>query len=404
MLAGGFGGQSSAATAGACRIHMTSAMETDRRYGQVLDTAFTDGSVVVGSSYLQGKSAVVHLRRILPSCQVVARFGVVIRSQFTDWGIDTVAATPDGRILLAGNSGRSAVVGRLSANGGLDRTFGDDGWTRIRPYKHRQFGNYYGFSATSLAVGSDGRIAVAGVDGGAHCCIRSFVTELTPDGVPIKGFGHDGSRVVPDYAGSYAASVFPNSDRSIYVFGQYEQSGCGAPNIVRFLPDGLLDRRFDSAIARTIKRLTRRHFRFTPTLVPDPRGGFTLVGGLDRTCVLSRYQPSGGVSVRVGADGAIIGELTHFVSPRYAFDSPAALRLPGRIVVAGPGVTSALVQVLGPDGSRDPSVGDHGLLRVAFPPSLHPHHVSGDLLTAAGGAWLVTGFPHEIDLTPVGVR
>ncbi len=221
----------------------------------------------------------------------------------------------------------------------------------------------------------------------------------------LARFGNDGSRVVP-IIGSYSAGVFPNPDGSVYVFGQYEGSGCGDPEIVRVSPDGSIDRPFDTVMKRTVKRLTPREMRLTPTLVPDGAGGFTLVGGLDRTCVLPNpRQPSSGVSARIAASGQVVGELTHFVSPHLAFDSPAALRLPsGRILAAAFGVSSALVQVFGPDGWRDPSLGDHGLLRIAPPRGIRERFPSVDLLPAAGGsAWLVMGFSHEIDLTPVGV-
>jgi len=406
-LAVGFGGSAaSALPQGTCRIYMPGAMETRHRYSQVLDAALPDGSVVVGSSYVQRHSAIVHLRRVLPDCQIAASFRVIVRSSFT-WGIDAIAATPDGRILLAGNSRRSAVVGRFFANGGLDRSFGNDGWARILGYRHPYFGNFFGFDAKSLAFGPDGTIVVGGTDGGAHCCSREFVSELTPNGALIRSFGRDGSRAILGIAGSYITDVSVNPDRSIYVFGEYEQSGCGAPTIVRLFTDGSFDSRFDTAMARTIKHVARPKLRFSPSLVPDGADGFTLVGGLDRTCVLPNgTNPSEGVSVRVASSGQMVGAPTYFYSREYAFDTPAALRLPsGRIVAAGFGGANTLVQVLGPDGSRDPNIGDHGLLRFGPPPGAHDRYPSTGLLRRAGGsAWLVSGLRHEIDLTPLPVR
>lgn len=402
-VAVGFGASTSAVPLGPCRIHMTGAMGSLSRQSQVFDTAMPDGSIVVGSSYTQGKSVIVHLRRVLLDCRSFAVLGTVITGK--SGPIDAIAATPDGRILVGGNIGHAALVGRFSLGGGLDRSFGTDGWTRIQPNEKRRYGIPQFFGVTSIAVGPSGTIVIGGTDGAAHCCVRSFVSELTPDGALLPTFGHSGSRVIPAYAGSYTANVAPNPDRSVYVLDQYQGSGCGGPTVTRFFSDGSLDSRFNKAVARTIKRISGRHMLFAPSLVPDGSGGFTLAGGFDRTCGIFRHWLISGASVRVGSSGQAVGGVMHFRSPHDAFFSPAAVGLPsGRIVVAGSGPTDAFVQVLGPDGSRDPNVGDHGLLRFGTPPRVHVRYPSVDLLAAGGGAWLVTAFPREIDLTPIPVR
>ena len=382
---------------------MTGTASNPYRYSQVLDTALPDGSFVVGSSYDQGKSLIVHLRRVLPDCRIAAFLGAILPGKY---GINVIAGTPDGRVLLGGDAGHSALVGRFFADGGLDRSFGTDGWTRLKPHEKPVYRMPQFFNVTSITFAPSGRIVVGGTDGGAHCCVRSFVSELTPDGSPIATFGRNSSMVVPHYAGSYTADVSPNPDGSVYVLDQYQGSGCGGPSIVRMFTDGSLDRHFDKTIGRTIKGISGRHMLFSPSLVPDGQGGFTLVGDFDRTCRIFRHWRTSGVAVRIGPSGRVASGLTHFPSPRFSFYRPAAIRLPsGRILAAGAGVTSTLVQVFGPDGSRDPSVGDHGLLRIGLPSGVRGHGVSGDLLRAAdGSAWLVRGFPHEIDLTPLPVR
>ena len=390
---------------------------------QTLDTALPDGSFLVGSSNSDtfGEPARLHVHRVRADCRIVGTWGVTIRGR--DAEIGAIAATPDGRVLVGGSARRRALVGRFFANGGLDRSFGDGGWARLLPEAYLAG---YPFAVSSFAFEPSGAIVVGGSEGVAACCVQMFVAELTAGGLPIASFGRGGSKVIPQrYEGSWAVDVFPNSDGSVCVFDQFDSSfqppGCGTPNIVRVLDDGTLDYRFDRAMVRTVRRVIwppsarqpgvtlpyprSPRLRFAPTLVSDRGGGFTLVGGLNRTCGVNRTWSSG-VSVRIKPSGRAIRHLTRFRSPDYAFDSPAAIRLSsGRIVAAGCGASSALVQVFGPDGTRDPSVGDHGLLRVGLPRAVDDRSHSVDLLSSAGGTtWLVIGLPHEIDLTPIPVR
>lgn len=391
---------------------MTGAVDSVRRYARLLDTALPDGSFVVGTSYLQGHSVIVRLRHLTSDCQTAATSGVNLRAGYG--GIDTIAATGDGKILLGGGIGHHALVGRFFANGGLDTSFGTNGWVRLVPRERpiRGMGRP-SFAVTSIAVAPSGMIVLGGNDGGAHCCSREFVGELTADGAPVTGFGHGGSRIIPGIAGSYTTDVSVNPDQSVNALGEYEQSGCGGPYIVRIRPDGLLDGGFDKAIARTIRTITRPDSRFTPSLVPDGSGGFTLVGGFDRTCVVpARHLPSRGVSLRIDASGSLVGDLTHFPSPLYAFDTPAALRLPSGGVVAAAvqysrsyRAKALLVQAFAPDGSRDSGVGNDGQLHFPIPAGQGANFPTADLLLDANGSsWLVAGFPHEIELIPVSLN
>jgi hypothetical protein len=401
-VATAFGGSRAAQATSPCRIFHTG---TGIDYGggtQGLDTELPDGSFVVGSYEKKGKAYVLRLHHVLSDCSIASTFGVHSR-----WvGIGVVAATTDGGMLIGGSVDGRAVVGRLLADGSLDRSFGTDGWTQQTPGPRRCGGGKLRYGVTPIAVGSSGTIVLA-ESGEFFHCVLTFVTELTPDGAPIRTFGHHGSVSIPS-AGSYSTSeVFANADGSVYEFGQWSIFGsCGGPIIVRIRPHGRFDSGFDKTVARTIAHIAPRPKKcFVPTVVPDGSGGLTLVGGLDRTFTRSPF--SRGASVHIGGDGRATSAITHFPSHGFAFDGPATIRLPsGRIVIAGvlysqqERPSAVLVQVFGPDGSRDPTIGDHGMLRYPIPQKTGTHWMSVDLLPAPdGGAWLLTGLRGEYDLT-----
>lgn len=396
----GFGGSASTPTTGGCRIH------TRGNYPRPLDAALPDGSFVVGSEYGKGKAEIVHLQRVLADCQIAATFGAVIHNHAA---IALITATSDGRILLGAETGHAALVGRLLVGGGMDRSFGSNGWTRLVPPRSR-CGGRLDYAVSSIDIGPTGTIVV-GWSGEFFHCELGFVSELTQDGSPIQTFGRHGSAFGP---GGFNTRVYANADGSIYALGEVSPPFpcAGFPYVARMLSDGSLDPGFDKSAERTINRITGsgRAFRpFWPTVVPDGAGGFTLVGGLDAGCPQRDINPA--VTARVGPSGHMVGTPAHFRVPGYSFDAPTAIRLPsGRIVAAGEQyagydrLKTVLVQVLGPDGSRDSGVGAHGLLRFAIPRDVNTNYADVDFLSGAGGsAWLVTDLPHEIDLTALPV-
>lgn len=382
--------------------------------GGTLAAELPDGSLVVGAASHRGPKLVIRLRRVAQDCQVVRTFGTdgtaTVSVASNDVGeIDALRATRDGRLVLAGGDGQAELVGRLREDGRLDHSFGDDGWARVKPRERPERGMPPPApTATAIAFGRTGSIFLGGNDESAHCCVQDFVSELTAAGAPVRTFGDGGSIVLPPPAiGSYTTDVSVKGDGSVYVLTQYEQSGCGAPSIFRVLPNGSLDKRFDAATAQAVKRVQGRRLRFTPTLVPPAgAGGFVLVGGLDKTCV-PPFPPeqggSGGVAAELRRWGGLEHE-TRFRVPDYSFDTPAAIQLrSGRIVAAGLLYTGqgklkrALVRSFAPDGSSRLSA----VVRLSGLPRID--YVRLALVpSAAGGVWLVVGFPKEIELVPVG--
>lgn len=403
LVAAGAGGTAHAGqrSAGACGFRISH--ENVGPAGLMLTAELPDGALVVGASSLHGDTITVSLSRVNPQCRSYRL--APIRLRVRKFGtIDSLVATPQADLLLGGSDGREAIVGRFLATGRPDRSFGRGGWIRLRPHEKPVKGMPPPvFEATSIAVVRSGAIFVGGNDGGPHCCTRDFVSKLSPSGRLIR------TVFVPSAGGSYTTDVYAAGADSVYVLGEYEQSGCGGPSIVRIGPDGSFDRHFGVTIRRTLATIApaKSHLRFTPTLVPQGRGGaFLLVGGLDRTCVANggAKLASSGIAVPFNASGQMSRKPTRFASPNYAFDSPTAISLPsGKAYAAGLDYTakgkvaSVLVQGFKPGG---------------FLADRHVFHTPGRtraasaytaLLPGSGDrAWLVVGANKQIVGSPVG--
>jgi hypothetical protein len=383
-------------------------------YGGGLFAELPDGSLIVGASHTHHSKLEIVLRRVSPDCRVVRSFGksgteTITVDHAQSGTIDAIRATQDGQLILAGSDGRNELVGRLEADGRLDRSFGGQGWSRFKPYVK----NYGGMPtplprvATSISFGPSGSIFLGGNDDTAHCCTQDFVSKLAPDGGLVQDYGTaDGSIVVPKLSGSYITEVDANADGSAYVFVEYEQSGCGYPVVLRLRFDGSLDRHFDAAMARTLKRVAPQRWDFTPTLVPGRAGAFALVGGFDRTCgPLSSNSPSLGLAVGITPSGRLDSSFgrsgeTRFPASLFALDNPPAIRLPsGRIVAAGgssSGRTKGLiVRFFSATGAaeRPRTIPRSRLARHSGIVGLAP--------APNGGAWVVFGSTKEIELIPV---
>jgi beta-propeller uncharacterized protein DUF5122 len=390
-----------------------------RAFGRGLAAELPDGSLVLGAGHRDGPTLDVVLRHVGQDCHVLRTTTVSVAGVTDGYfggAIDAMVAAPDGQLLLAGTDGRRELVGRVLANGHSDRTFGHGGWSRFeaREKVSAAVRSWLEFSATSIAVAPSGSIFVGGNDGGAHCCVQDSVAELTPDGALAHGFGHGGSILIRDFGGSYTTNVAANADGSLYALGEYEQSGCGDPGLVRIEPGGSLDPRFDAAMARTLKRVAPPRFRFTPTLVPRRSGALALVGGFDQTCgpPLRRHTSAGGVAVGVLSSGRIDRTFGSAGVTRFpvagngwdgGFDSPLAIRLPsGRILATG----YAYNRTNRPRGivvrSFSPAGAPAGIRTIPRSKLPRRWYVDGLVPASDGGALLVVASATEIELIPVG--
>ena len=195
--------------------------------------------------------------RETPDSFVLARFNPfgVLDTSFGGYGIvhtqigyeshaNSVVLQPDGRIVVAGDSTISPfqtpymmmALARYQFDGTLDGTFGTNG-TSVGPPSP------WGFSAgaSSLALQPDGKLVAAG-----KIASQVAVARFRPDGSLDTTFGTGGVTVPPPNS----ASLSEGDDVALQPDGKIVVAGvdycCGRFAVLRYQPDGTLDRRFGS--------------------------------------------------------------------------------------------------------------------------------------------------------------
>ncbi|MEO8010556.1 MAG: hypothetical protein ABI650_02810, partial [Dokdonella sp.] len=140
--------------------------------------------------------------------------------------------TDEGRIVIVGSIFNDDVIefiaARVLQNGGLDATFGDEGWTRI--------GTDERIRATSMTLDDLGRIVIAGRTLGSGADDRPAVARLGTNGVPDAGFGDGGLARVDGLTGEWGADAVVSG--------------------IRTIPGSFLQRRLFVAISRNSPRAT----------------------------------------------------------------------------------------------------------------------------------------------------
>jgi uncharacterized delta-60 repeat protein len=176
------------------------------------------------------------LGRYLPDGRLDGRFGGDGRVTYSFVRYDTSPALvvqSDGKVVVAGDN-----VARFDNAGRLDLGFGDGGKTST------------GFVARDLATAGGRLVAVGAVDrGGAFSDLA--VSRITRDGRPDRSFGRDGiasaGLLTPNFARAFASSVAVGRDGTIVVAGGLDTLAGRHLAMARYRADGSLDRRFGDA-------------------------------------------------------------------------------------------------------------------------------------------------------------
>jgi uncharacterized delta-60 repeat protein len=150
--------------------------------------------------------------------------------------VTSVIALPGGAILLAGADGNSAAVVRLDPRGRLDRSFGSGGVARLpSPYREA-------CTARALARGAGGRILIAGECGGTGHRRTMFVARLQPDGKPEPSFARRNR--LARLPGRSRATAIASQHGKILVGAVLMQGKRRSELLVRLGHDGRRDRTF----------------------------------------------------------------------------------------------------------------------------------------------------------------
>jgi uncharacterized delta-60 repeat protein len=229
----------------------------------------------------------------------------------------SVAIQPDGKLLVAGQTGGDFAVVRYNADGSLDTGFGSSGVVRT------DFGGGTDLARTVL-VQPDGKIVVAGRTQ-LGSTVQFALARYNADGSLDPTFG-TGGLVTTNLNGAAFAAVMEGDD--LVVVGTAGQAVVDFA-VVRYLPDGSLDPGFGSGGIVTTDFGTASDEAFAVAL--DGEGRIVVAGHAGFSFALARYNEHGTLTRNFGTDGRVVTDIT----PGDDEARGVVIQPDGRIVAAG---------------------------------------------------------------------
>ena len=229
-----------------------------------------------------------------------------------------VAAQPDGKIVVLGTTGMSAVLARYTSTGALDTTFDGDGFvvfTSLHP--------------SALALQPDGKIVVAGT---AHADFA--LARFKDDGAPDDSFDGDGlaSADFVNDSNDIGRGVALQPDGKIIVVGSSDANHqLGTVTVARFEDGGTLDSSFSGDGFRGWCCVPS----YAAAVEMQTNGKFVVVGSIGvfshtPRFFVARLKPDGTRDSSFSSDGQL---QTRFGAEAKGLD--VAVQADGRVVVAG---------------------------------------------------------------------
>lgn len=257
--------------------------------------------------------------------------------------------------VAAGSCGSTPALVRFTPAGIPDGSFGDGGRVRIEALRGASGGSG---GVLALLVRTNGEIVAVG--GAGPSSSVAFIAELDLRGALQPGFGQGGlvteMRTRPsEQLGDPAVEIGPG--RRIYgAVSNSAGAGYAGPSVIRYLPDGRLDRSFGEEPGYVRSAAGED----ATALAVDRAGGSVLLTNPNQ---VYRFTPDGRIDSRFAAGERVLLR----AAPAHFRD--VAIQPDGRILVAG---TSSwlgdrgrmLIARLLPSGRLDPSFGHHGYAPV----------------------------------------
>jgi uncharacterized delta-60 repeat protein len=335
--------------------------------------AYPGGRLLLLDQYREGREQVVRLRRDGSVDRSFANTEVPFEF------VTDMAVQPDGDIVLVGGRGARGpefessemVVARLLPNGSLDRSFGQGGMKVVSFGKLRE-------RASSVAIGSDGRIVIGGFSGLTTTrpeVIGAVVARLLPGGAYDRSFSGNGRVWLKGGPESELGGV---SDVAALPSGKVvaDASGDFVDTVLRLRADGVPDRKFGHGGQIAVgppgtERSEDRYFEPIGQLGIRPRGGLKMVGttylrnkrdGATSSITAIAYRSDGSLDRSFGK-GGVLNTGTHNVASAFAMLPDGAL-----LVSGGNNVERGTFPAFGFDakGKPDSRFGDGGRANVSF--------------------------------------
>jgi uncharacterized delta-60 repeat protein len=271
------------------------------------------------------------------------------RSSFVSEGPSSLSVQRKGGVVVAGSFAGDFAVRRLTKRGQVDRSFGNNGMTRINFQMPIN-------DALSLARTGQGKFIVGGVTCAASCDVA--LTRLDRDGSVDRSFGRNG-KVVTSVADCFDGlqSMALDSHKRIVVGGTCSNH---TVNLIRFKPDGGIDRSFGTH-GRVHTRQVNIADITAPALAIDSHDRIDVGGGAKSKTHVLRYNPNGKLDRSFGNHGISTARYPGLRSS--AIPSSAAIDHRGRIVLAG-GYGPFGFTRLKPGGRLDRSFGRKGRVTI----------------------------------------
>jgi uncharacterized delta-60 repeat protein len=331
------------------------------------------GAGVIASG-LNIKSAYFALARYNPDGSLDANFGrggkvttSIGRLSFAS----ALVRQPDGKLIVAGESGSSDSNGkvalvRYNSNGSLDTSFGRGGKVTSAIGQGVRLNN-----VSSLMRQPNGKLVVAG-DGSRGSFVYFVLVRYNSDGSLDTSFGRGGKVTTSISQRSYSASalVLEPDGKLVAAAGTTSAQGSGGFVLVRYNPNGSLDRSFGRRGKVTASGTADNDIK--EGLVRQPDGKLVAAGaGSSSALTLVRYNNNGKLDYT--GFGRPYGKVTTVISPgSITYDAALILAPDGKLVAAGAadisqaGPTGFFVVRYTSNGSLDKSFARRGKVTTVF--------------------------------------
>ncbi|MBV6499235.1 MAG: hypothetical protein CJBNEKGG_01686 [Prosthecobacter sp.] len=277
-----------------------------------------------------------------------------------------VTVQPDGKILVAGNSGANLALARYLVDGSLDPGFGDDGIVLTTVGS--------GGEARAIILQPDGKIIVAGSASISGSSDFVVVRHLSDGGLdPSFGSGGIATFAVGSGADTGNAAAL-QADGKVVVAG-YSMVGAYADfSIIRCHQDGSIDDTFGDNGRKILPMGNHADYCSSCVVDPDGRiamGGIAYDASYDTTWQIARLTPEGALDLTFGDDG----RLGLMPGGGEGGCNRLLVQPDGRLLATGrsdfdtePYVSNydfVTIRLLD-DGSLDPAFGDNGMISTDF--------------------------------------
>ncbi|MCA9085325.1 MAG: VCBS domain-containing protein, partial [Planctomycetaceae bacterium] len=299
----------------------------------------------------------------------------------------SIAAQPDGKLIVAGVIANDFGLVRYNGDGTLDATFGNNGAVST------QFGPSND-TARGVSLQTDGKIIVVGYILNAASKTEMAIARYNPDGTLDPSFNGDGKLTIAiGTEHDYAIDVVVQADGTIVVAGATQtNSGTFDIAVIRLNNDGSFDTSFSDDGKVTTNIFSSHDFGYSVALQTDGKivvAGETYAGIWSFAVV--RLNTDGSLDTSFSEDGKVSTRIDD-----QSFGRSVAVQSDGMIVVAGRsqtgGFTDFALARYSADGTLDTSFDHDGIVTTVFGAN---NDDANDVIVQSDGKIVVAGYSNN---------